>query len=412
MACVAGEREQYSRRFYPSPSSSPENAPFPITMAQSPPSRVVESTSSPAKHQLHTPAPSIDSTPAPPSARDASLSAISKLVNEILAAKTSDTGFLELHVSREVWPDLFENVPEDLGAKLQYSFDTQMLLVTWPTKVHESFKWITKSLLEATKARSQFVWETNTPIPFTSGPHKGGAITPDFAFGKDTSNDDTLYSIIVESAFTQSPKKLEEAAAKHLTRPEVACVIGLNFDTPSFTYPSPSPTPVPDLSFDGFKAGAKGSLRDGIEFRGTTWAPPIKGIQLTIWFKKQGTVAMADKMTWDITPTEDDTRHLNLRKRHSEILNLIRKISCAVIEKSTFKLIYPDKDSFNIDWRVSHACVPNEPAVEINNLGASDVKKRAYDLYGSDSEAEDGDAGTDGNVGKVSPPNKKVKTSP
>ncbi|KAF7372528.1 hypothetical protein MVEN_00114900 [Mycena venus] len=276
-----------------------------------------------------------------------------------------------------------------------------MLIVTWPTKVHESFKWIIKSLEDATKARPQFVSETNTPIPFISGPHKGGSITPDFAFGKNTSSDDTLYSIIVESAFRQSPKNLEETATKHLTCPEVACVIGLNFDTPSFTYPSPSPTPVPDLSFNDLKAGAKVSLRGGVKFRGTTWAPPIKGIQLTIWFKKQGTVVTVDKMAWDITPIENDTRHPDLRKRHSEIVNLIRKISCAVIDKSTFKLIYPDKDSFNIDWegfyddidrrllsdafrrwlkwafdRSPTLASPNEPTVKINDLGASDVKER------------------------------------
>jgi hypothetical protein len=73
MFLAGGEPEQYPRsRFYASPTPSPKNAPSQIMMARSTPSHVVESASRPANLQLHTPAPSIDSITAPPSARDAS----------------------------------------------------------------------------------------------------------------------------------------------------------------------------------------------------------------------------------------------------------------------------------------------------------------------------------------------------
>lgn len=145
--------------------------------------------------------------------------------------------------------------------------------------------------MEAKRGRPEFVSITNTPIPFSSGPHTGSTLTPDFAFGKVTSDAGPQYSIIVESALSQPLKDLEKTAEKHLTRPEVACVIGLNFVTPSFNYPDPSPTSLPRLAFPDFRAAAKVSLRGGVEFRGVKWAPPIDRIEMIIWFKKQGTVS-------------------------------------------------------------------------------------------------------------------------
>ncbi|KAJ7314228.1 hypothetical protein DFH08DRAFT_432941 [Mycena albidolilacea] len=185
-----------------------------------------------ANPQLRSPVaatpPSVDeATPAAPGASDDS-SSIAEVVEQILASKALDSGFLELPVSLEVWHELSDSpIVEDLGAKLSYSADTGILVVTWPTALRKSFKWITRPFSELTHAYpDQFVEDTNIDIP-----SNGTSITttPDFAFGKIGSDSSTVYSIILESVSSQSPERLADRVEKHLARPEVACVIGLDF---------------------------------------------------------------------------------------------------------------------------------------------------------------------------------------
>jgi hypothetical protein len=144
--------------------------------------------------------------------------------------------------------------------------------------------------LDAKKERPELVTITNTPIPFSSGPYAGSSLTPDFALSTRTSNSGVKYSIFVESAYAQPLKDLKIVAKKHLTLPEVACVIGINFHTPSLNSPSAS-TAVPPISYESFQAEAPVSIKGGVMFRGTRWAPPINRIEMTAWLKRKDTAS-------------------------------------------------------------------------------------------------------------------------
>ena len=161
----------------------------------------------------------------------------------------------------------------------------------WPTNVHEVHSRIAHLFVPfETASPDEFVTVTNTAIPFSDGHYVGQNRTPDFAFGRVTS-DGPEYSIVVESALSQSTDKLNKIAELHLTRSEVVCVIGLNFLTSAFNYPSPSPTPFTSLKFSAFKDAATGSLQDGVKYDGYTWAPSIRGIEMIIWAKERGQVS-------------------------------------------------------------------------------------------------------------------------
>ncbi|KAF7366008.1 hypothetical protein MVEN_00476700 [Mycena venus] len=304
MFLVTGEPEQYLRsRFYPSPT----------------PSR-------PANLQLHTPAPSIDSIPAPPSARDASPS-IKDLLDQILASKASDSGFFG--VAR---------------------FSRSLPIVTWPTALHESFKWPARPFSNLANALPhQFVGDTNIDIPL---PGSNTTTTPDFAFGKIGANSTTVYPIIVESAYSQSPKRLEEKANKHLTRPEVACVVGLDFTTPTFDAPKTCPLagakgmsqPEFNVAADAVDKSPLGPIKVGND----VWAPAIERIELAMWCKKPGTLEPIQYNKWDITPLDNDA---DLTKHHAAIVKLLRKNTLAVIEKNEFNLIFSEGESFKINWQ-------------------------------------------------------------
>ncbi|KAJ6609656.1 hypothetical protein B0H10DRAFT_2225789 [Mycena sp. CBHHK59/15] len=139
--------------------------------------------------------------------------------------------------------------------------------------------------------------------------------------------------------------KLNNVAEMHLTRPEVACVIGLNFLTSAFSYPPPSPTRLTSVTFSAFKAAATVSLQDGVNYEEYTWAPPIRGIEMIIWAKEQSQIKEATKETWDLTPTNEPQ---TLAKAHAEIITIIRRITRSVCSKSIFDRVYPNKGTFAI----------------------------------------------------------------
>jgi hypothetical protein len=214
-----------------------------------------------------------------------------------------------LPVSPEVWYELSEEVPEDLGAKfcaflwympLSYSYsrlsylaNIEKLIVTWPTALRESFKWPARPFSNLTNALpDRFVWDTNIDIPL---PGSNTTTTPDFAFGKFGANGATVYPIIIESAYSQIPERLEEKANKHLTRPEVACVVGLDFTTPTFEAPKTRPLAgAKVMSQPEFNVAANAvdkSLLGPIKVGNDVWAPAIERIELAMWCKKPGTVS-------------------------------------------------------------------------------------------------------------------------
>ncbi|KAJ6591991.1 hypothetical protein B0H10DRAFT_2090392, partial [Mycena sp. CBHHK59/15] len=236
-------------------------------------------------------------------------------------------------------------------SRVQYSGGS--LIIMWPTNVHEIHSRIAHLFVPfETASPDKFVTVTNTAIPFSAGPYVGQNLTPDFAFGRATSNGPE-YSIVLESALSQSRDKLNNVAEMHLTRPEVVCVIDLNFLTSAFSYPPPSPARLTSVTFSAFKAAATVSLQDGVNYEEYTWAPPIRGIEMIIWAKEQGQIKEATKETWDLTPTNEPQ---TLAKAHAEIITIIRRITRSVCSKSIFDRVYPNKGTFAIDWQ---GFVPN-----------------------------------------------------
>lgn len=122
-------------------------------------------------------------------------------------------------------------------------------------------------------------------------------------------------------------------------------------------------------------------------------------------------------LTKDVTPIGNDTQDPNLVQCHTEILDLIRRITRTVLTKSIFKIVYPAEDSFTIDWQGFYDDIeycllldafrrwlnwafkrsptlrsPNELDVKINELPREDLKRRAAQLYPDSDEERDAPA--------------------
>ncbi|KAJ7754268.1 hypothetical protein DFH07DRAFT_773905, partial [Mycena maculata] len=250
---------------------------------------------------------------------------------------------------------------------LQYISHSEILTVTWPTNVHEGYKWVVNSLIYITQQNKQFVFETNTRVQFLEGPHAGDARTPDFIFGRKVSDGPVQYFIIVESGFSQSSAKLESTAAMHLTRRDVIGVICIDFESKAFTNPSPNvPRPQLPVSRDEFLLGRTRPLGP-IVHEGHTWAHAITGITLTIYMKASGEDASeAIKESWvaffylsfqmadwcqNVTPIKDDPdKKKGLHRRQSQIVSNLRLLTRGVIAATEFTRMFPTKNDFTIDW--------------------------------------------------------------
>ncbi|KAJ7721666.1 hypothetical protein DFH07DRAFT_297055 [Mycena maculata] len=326
---------------------------------------------------------------------------VAALVHQIRASKASGAEFSHITVPCEIWPLLHENVSEE-RARFEYCSHTELLIVTWPTDVHEAFKWTIAPFVNIAQSDNAFVWETNTEIQLTRGPHDGDRLTPDFAFGKLLENGSTQFSIVVESAFSQSANSLDEKAQKYLTCPDIECVIGLNFVGPSFNNPTlPCTTGGHPLQYDAFVEAAQISDEGPVEYNGHTWAPVIKQIILILWVKGRGS-NLATREEWDISPR---TNNVDLATKQTEVVKILRKVTRGVVGKDEFKIIYRDTSEFKIDWQgfypdlrrrlISDAfkrCYEWTKAGSSSSDGTvieisrSSAKKRALEVYGVDSD--------------------------
>ncbi|KAJ7306701.1 hypothetical protein DFH08DRAFT_902025, partial [Mycena albidolilacea] len=356
---------------YPSGQYKPRYAQALAGVSRGPPvpsrveSRQRTSTSvMPAKPSVTPARPSEEVVAEAKSIPDSYSAEIRALVDKIVGSKTLEVESSEFTVEPKIWPVLALALPEDLGARFHYSSTTSILIVTWPCAVHESFVWISDVFLEAKKKDSTLISATNTAIPF-EGEYQGDTSIPDFALGRKTS-DGEKYHVIIEAAYSQTAKKLENVAAKHLTRPDVACVIGLDFTSPQFHYPPTSPTPVQPLTQSAFIHATSRSpdLLGAVKIGNTTWAPAIKHIVVTIWMQRDSPAENFERKTWDITPIANQIDHPNLLARHAQIDKLIRGISRAVIAQPTFGLAYPDKNSFRINWTGLYNDLPRRLLVD------------------------------------------------
>ncbi|KAJ7104645.1 hypothetical protein C8R44DRAFT_887096 [Mycena epipterygia] len=311
MATISGRDYHTSPRYTRGLSSNPARATSLPKGARSVPSREVETvTSHLANAGLRSPfaaTPSFDIPRPHPTVGNENYHD-ENLVTKILESRAPDSSFSTLKVLPKVWDALCERVSEAVGAKLSYSADTQILVVTWPTATHESFKWTMKPLEEIANAfPSQLQSDTNIDIP---NPNSTSITNPDFAFGKVGANRTTKYAIILECAFTQSTGSLEEKAEKHLMRPEVDKI---------------------------------------------TWAPTIEKIELSVWNKIGGTLDPVHKQIWDITPIANDPQDHNLLQRHSEIVRHLRNITLVVVGRSTFDSFYKGGREFDINWQTFYS---------------------------------------------------------
>ncbi|KAJ7233479.1 hypothetical protein C8J57DRAFT_1249955 [Mycena rebaudengoi] len=208
----------------------------------------------------------------------------------------------------------------------------------WPTEAHESFTWIMQPLIEATAKLEHVRCELNTPVKFLDGPYRGDSLTADLSFGTMTPTG-PKYSIIVESAFSQSFDDAEIVVKKHLTRADVAGVVLLKFHCPQFHSPTAASSASP-VELSQFRTDATICPLGPIKYGGHVWATDVSKITVKVFARKMNNVTPGAK---DLNDSQD------------EVIELLHDLTLRVLGEEVFKSIFPTDASFAINWKQFYA---------------------------------------------------------
>ncbi|KAJ7026454.1 hypothetical protein C8F04DRAFT_109377 [Mycena alexandri] len=165
---------------------------------------------------------------------------------------------------------LRNNHVESLDCKLEYLYPEKLVIVTYPSGVHESFNILLKPIADLGDHPSgSFIVDTNRDIRLPSR----SSVTPDFAFGRNVENSSPKYSILFECAWTQSRTNLSTKLNKSLDHPEVDAVICFDIITSKkFQMPGSRPPTHHDLApaFSGPELEQR-RLLGPVMFLGINW---------------------------------------------------------------------------------------------------------------------------------------------
>jgi hypothetical protein len=167
-----------------------------------------------------------------------------------------------------------------LPLRLEYLYPEKLVIVTYPSGVHESFNILLKPIADlADHSFGSFIVDTNRDIRLPSR----SSVTPDFAFGRNIKNSSPKYSILFECAWTQSPTNLSTKVNKCLDHPDVDAVICFDIITSKkFQTPGSRPPADHDLAsaFSGPELEQR-QLLGPVMFLGLNWGQ-VDDISLTI----------------------------------------------------------------------------------------------------------------------------------
>ncbi|KAF8189260.1 hypothetical protein K438DRAFT_1936146 [Mycena galopus ATCC 62051] len=176
---------------------------------------------------LHTPAPSLDE-------KDLLTESVTKILTEIerldLTFSLTGSRCAEITgVGLDTWDSLQLNYAESLNCKLEYLHPEKIIVVTYPSRTHESFNILLKPIADLVPTANRLIVETadlfivgtNHDIKLSSQ----SSVTPDFGFGRLIKGSSAQYSILFDCAWSQPTPSVGAKIAKSLEDPAVLAVI-------------------------------------------------------------------------------------------------------------------------------------------------------------------------------------------
>jgi hypothetical protein len=164
-----------------------------------------------------------------------------------------------------------------------------MMIVTYPTALHESFNTLLSAFSYISHTSDSFVFDTGVELLVTE---KDGLRprVPDLVFGKKSDGPGAVaeYGIVVECGYSQSAPSLDTKATTWFTVSTVQTAITINFDCNTFSNPQGVIPPDRAVDLATFSKNSVPSLGD-IKYEGHVWAPAITAITMDIYVRNPNT---------------------------------------------------------------------------------------------------------------------------
>ncbi|KAJ7023548.1 hypothetical protein C8F04DRAFT_1134225, partial [Mycena alexandri] len=295
---------------YPTPRSSTDHPSWARTSASASKPAKISPSKPPVgvttpRTGLHTPAQSLEVTSA------------AKLRSEIDQLQFETTRCQSINVDVATWEEFEANHRESIDYRTEYVADTQTMIVTCASSVHEGFRALVKPFTDVAGAfSSTYTIETNLDIHITSSVSRlRSSRVPDFVFAK-------------RGDFTDVEKK----AVQLLTLKDVQLVACLDITT------SGQKPPNYEIC-DADKFPTQPHRRfDSVIFEEHCWAGAITGIKIHIFRRGY------DTKSYDVFPGTQD-----LEANQTRVGLVFGKLLMAKLEADKLQFFTAEKP-FSIDW--------------------------------------------------------------
>ncbi|KAJ7256758.1 hypothetical protein C8J57DRAFT_1517394 [Mycena rebaudengoi] len=198
-----------------------------------PPCAMVDTPSTHSSGGLHTPAASDDFSGKTPGCADKVLEFEQQIRSRVGCAQIEP---LELQMLPEIADEPQDKRSDERDFKSDLR-ETGMLVVTYPTDLHESFNTLLSVFSHVADTDTSFVVETNVGllVPDRDGPSKR---LPDLVFGKKSGRDALPeYGIVVECGYSQDTPDLAKKARMWFRFQSIQAVVTLKFECAKYARP-------------------------------------------------------------------------------------------------------------------------------------------------------------------------------
>ncbi|KAJ7488552.1 hypothetical protein B0H11DRAFT_2230087 [Mycena galericulata] len=274
-----------------------------------------------------------------PNEKDTLAQEVTKILKHIEHLDSSTRHAEIPNVHPDVWNLLQSDHAESLSWKLEYLHPERLIILTYPSGVHETFNILLKPIVAI--AQAPFVVGTNHDIHLPSR----SSVTPDFAFGKIVKGSSIQYSVLFECAWSQLTSKLSEKIQKCLEDPVVLAVVSIEikaskkYQTPTHAPPRPHSL-VPEFPESVLQ---QRKLLGPVEYLGHIWGQ-IDDIALTI--HHQGPKGVENFNS--LAPIGGNTRDDDLLEVQDGINMALAKLLGKVMTRDTFTAALAG--TFALDW--------------------------------------------------------------
>ncbi|KAJ6565323.1 hypothetical protein DFH09DRAFT_1158001 [Mycena vulgaris] len=296
---------------------------------------------------------------AAPRAEPYSLAKVDAFDDQIESLRQEDPGLdsVTLSASPAAWAEIKEKYGDAASYKLEY-VDSNLIVVTWPSQMHESFVEILGAF-KAIEAHSDSDLQCRFNESINLGPSYNPV--PDFVLARkrDRAAQDA-YLVILEFAASETEPSLSQKALRYFRHENVQLVITIDAKASQYHSPASPVSPQATVSWDEFLLDLEQESSFGpIKFRGKKFANGMDQMIATVYTRNKTNPDILDTEEFDITPINTaapigGAARAALVTRLNKLTRAVALATRRAIGPTSFDRCFDEANQFDLKWDVLH----------------------------------------------------------